>query len=320
MKFLTTAALAALSTIAFAQGKYETSGAGCGNAGKAVLRINDKTASATNYSGTTGPNEYAYPVNVSATTKTILSGVRFFTQSVSGTKTVEASVHLPDSTTPTEPSGTALTTTLMTVGSTAQYYDAHFDSTQVITGPFWVTFKNYDTYTATTQGPTVVKTSNLSTGTTITTIYWRRPSFSSHKWTSTVTVKIPAYDLLLGGTSPLRLTAAAAPTLGKTFQLDLSQGKPGAAIAIFGASKTTWGTIPLPLDLRAVAPGCWLFSSMDLMFATGVNGSGKAQISLPIPNDKSLSGSTFENQWLNLAVGSNALGLLFSNLGSGTIG
>ena len=307
-----------LPALVAAQGSYTTLGSGCGKPGTAVHQVNPNPLAA-NFANQTGPNEYGYPVAVSATTTTVCTGVRFFTRSLGGVKTVEARAYLPSTSSPTMPDTTPLTTGRMTVGPTADWYIVNFDKPLIIKGPFWVSFDNYDTYTATSQGPSVVSASNLSTGTTITPIYWRRPNYQNRTWVITGSVKIPSYEILTGGAPAAQLSTTTPPSLGTLFQLDLSQATNGAVVAIFGASATQYGPIPLPLDLGAVAPGCFVFQSFDWLLTAGASG-GTAKINLPIPNNKALVGIKFLNQWLILDKGANALGLTFSNGGEGTIG
>jgi hypothetical protein len=315
--FLSTAvALTALSSLAFGQAAYTTLGSGCGRLGTPVHQVNLKPIAA-NFKNQTGPNEYAYPVNVSATTVTVCSGVRFFTRSLGGVKTVEARIYLPSAANPLIPDRKALEVTKMTVGPNAAYYVANFSKPHVIKGKFWVSYDNYDTYTSTTYGSTVVSASDLSSGSPITTVYWWRPGRTS--WTATVSIKNPAYDIMTAGGAPALLSTTTLPTLGKLFQLDLTQSPNGVVVGIFGASSTAYGPIKLPLDLGAVAPGCFVFQSFDLLLAAGA-ASGSAKVSLPIPNNNALLGVKFLNQWLILNKGANALGLTFSNGGEGTIG
>lgn len=312
--------VAALSTLALAQGKYEVLGSGCGAMGKASLQVNNATATAANAAAALYPNEYAYPINVSATTVSVVTGARFFTKSSGGYKSVDVRIYLPSSTSPTTPNSTPLDTTRMTVGPNSDYWIANFNKPHLIKGPFWVSFDCFETGTAYPYGPSVVNASNLTTGTNITPVFWRRPgSAGPGTWAQTGLVKIPAYDLLTGGTPPPVLSAAAAPAVGKAFQLDVKQAPNGAAIAVFGASATAWGPIKLPLDLSAVAPGCVVFQGLDLLLTAGV-ASGTGKVVVPIPNNKALIGSKFLNQWIVLDKTANKLGLLFSNGGAGTIG
>jgi hypothetical protein len=312
--------IAALSTLALAQGKYETLGSGCGAVGSAGIQVNNKNATAANAAAALYPNEYSYPVNVSATTVTVVTGVRFFTKSSGGFKSVDVRIYMPSAASATTPNSKPLDTTRMTVGPNSNYWVANFNKPHIVKGTFWVSFDCYETGMTYPQGPSVVNASNLTTGTNITPVFWRRPaSAGPGTWSQTGLVKIPAYDILKGGTPPPVLSAASAPVVGKAFQLDVKQAPNGAAVAAFGASSAAWGPIKLPLDLSAVAPGCFVFQGLDLLLTAGVaNGTGKVVI--PIPNNKALVGSKFLNQWIVLSKSANALGLLFSNGGAGTIG
>lgn len=299
------------------QATYETFGSGCANIGTSVLSVNPNPQ-ASNFSPSTGPNEYAYPINVAATKVTVCTGVRFFTQSRGSTETVEARIYLPDTSAPSDPSTTPLDVTKLTIGPNADYYEAFFNQPHVITGPFWVSFDNYATYTATSQGPAVVSASNLSTGTNVSGVFWRRPNFSNFTWTSTVSVDKPSYEIMTGGSPPAILSAPGVPTLGQPFQFDLTQAPTGPVIGVMGFDDSMFGSVPLPLDLLTIAPGCWLFTSLDLTLPTVSN--GQAQLVIPIPNVPAYQGIRFYNQWLIPSAGANALNVILSNAGEGVIG
>ena len=111
------------------------------------------------------------------------------------------------------------------------------------------------------------------------------------------------------------------PEVGKTFSYDLSQvsvGRP--VIGAMGFTNSTWGPIKLPLDLTKPAPGCWLFTSLEVLTGTAVTGSGTASIKMAIPNNKNFIGIQFYNQYIVIQPGVNSLGLQFSNGGMAKIG
>jgi hypothetical protein len=118
------------------------------------------------------------------------------------------------------------------------------------------------------------------------------------------------------------LAATSLPDIGKILTVTLAKAK-ASTVAVFalGASKTTWGPFPLPLDLTAAgAGGCSLLVSLDLLGGVPVDSLGAATVNLPIPNDVMLRGVVFHNQWLVVDSGANTLGIAFSNGGTATIG
>lgn len=116
----------------------------------------------------------------------------------------------------------------------------------------------------------------------------------------------------LGG---VRLTNSGVPTINSSFNLNLSNA---------GASKIAilWlGGTQLNASLGAIAPGCTLYSSLDILLGAVVsNASGAGTIAFGLPNNLSLVGLTFYNQYIVLDSGANTLGITFSNGGAGKIG
>ena len=139
--------------------------------------------------------------------------------------------------------------------------------------------------------------------------------------------KIPGKYTSFGtgcGSPAVTLSAAPAstPTIGKNFLLD-SRNLPQAstmAIMAFGASRTKFGSITLPLNLSAFGmPGCFLNQSTELLVPYPVkNGSG--QFSLPIPSNTRLIAATVFAQAMIVALSANSAGLLSSNGGAILIG
>lgn len=112
------------------------------------------------------------------------------------------------------------------------------------------------------------------------------------------------------------------PVLGKTFSVDLSSARANTAAGfIVGGSNTKWGSVNLPLDLTPLnAKGCKLLVAPDLITGVPVGASGTASIKIPIPNQKSLIGVQWHNQFLVLDAKANGLGMAFSNGGSAKVG
>jgi hypothetical protein len=103
--------------------------------------------------------------------------------------------------------------------------------------------------------------------------------------------------------------------LGQTTTIEAHNLPPAVAVMnILGFSNTTFGAIPLPLDLGFLgAKGCSLRASLDLnqvalSKGTGV-GNGTATFSWPIPNLSSLRGLNLFFQALVFDKGANGLGI-----------
>ncbi len=306
--------LSMLPALALSQASYKELGSGCGNTGRVIRFENVKGGTLSPQSLT---NEYCYPVNVKSTQVTVVTGVRFFTSSRVGVKTVNVRLYKKSALTSPTPDLKALDTTLITIGPKAKFWQASFNKIHIMKGQFWVGLDCVEPGGSTAA----INASNLTAGTNVTPVFWRRPPGGTSAWSTTGIIKIPSYHILTAGTAMPKLSAAKAPTLGTVFQVDLSQAIPNRpAVAIFGFSNKTLGPIKLPLDMTSPAPGCWLFQSMELLFLGSMGTGGTAKAILPIPKDKTLTGVTFYNQWLILNPGLNKLGLLFSNGGKGVIG
>ncbi|HKB16845.1 MAG TPA: hypothetical protein VKF62_12320, partial [Planctomycetota bacterium] len=100
-----------------------------------------------------------------------------------------------------------------------------------------------------------------------------------------------------------RIGATRSPRVGTTFSVNLSGTPPGnVALFLMGLSNTSWGTIPLPLDLAFLGmPGCGLLVSPD--FVLGLTtaafgpGNGRAVIPLALPPNPTLIGTQAYAQW-----------------------
>ncbi len=312
--------LLALTGLLAAQGTYATVGSPCSLPGKSVYSANPKGGTT---SFTTLSNEYCYPVNKASTAVTVVTGVRFYTRSVTGTgtQTVGVRIYNQDPKSPGNPNPVALDTTKMTVGPVTQFYQASFNKVHIMRGQFWVSFDCVATFTKTTVGSPAVYATNLAGGSQVTPVYWRRPPVHDLTWSRTGIIKAPSYHILSGGGLAPVLSAAKGPTLGQPFQLDLAQSVPGKpTVAVFGFNNAQFGSFKLPLNLNAIAPGCFLLQSLDIILLGASLPGNKAKAILPIPNNTNLKGLKFYNQWMILVPGGNPLNWVFSNGGLGTIG
>jgi hypothetical protein len=119
------------------------------------------------------------------------------------------------------------------------------------------------------------------------------------------------------------LSNTGLPALGnKSFAIDLSRAKANApVVAAFGASNTSWNGNRLPLDMTAMgAPNCSLLVSPNIFVFLQSDSSGRASVTLPVPNDSRLAGASFHCQWAISDRWANQLGMIMSNGGSGVVG
>ena len=93
-----------------------------------------------------------------------------------------------------------------------------------------------------------------------------------------------------------------------------------AAIAFLGFSNKNYGPIPLPFKLDALgATGCSLYTSLDLGVGAPVI-KNVAKVSFPFPLVPALAGVKVYHQFLMIDKPANKLGMIFSGLGTSTLG
>lgn len=126
----------------------------------------------------------------------------------------------------------------------------------------------------------------------------------------------------LTNTAVPTLTAADMPQYGNQVPIDLAQAH-GASFAMLvtGLSRTSFGPYALPFPLAAHgAPGCSLLASGDTWQLVTTNAAGRGRGFFDVPNQFSLAGLHFYNQFLVWDPAANALGFALSNGGNGAIG
>jgi hypothetical protein len=117
------------------------------------------------------------------------------------------------------------------------------------------------------------------------------------------------------------LTNTGLPRLNQQFTVDLSQAVPSRpAFLFFGLSRTQWLTLRLPFDLTPIGAPCMVLSSGEIQFPTAVGATGNASVRFSVPNNMSLIGAPFFNQYWITDPGNNPLNLSASNGGAGVIG
>ena len=115
-----------------------------------------------------------------------------------------------------------------------------------------------------------------------------------------------------------KLLSDDRPIIGSAMAVKLVNARPNAAAGlILGLSNTQWGSVKLPLTLPG---GCQLAVSVDALFGALTNANGEASVALPIPNDASLNGAKFFNQFLVIDPAGGQIGLVLTDAGAGTVG
>ncbi len=322
----TNALLAATLTAGFclAQGPAASSfsyGSTCnGSTATTVYAINDTTPMLRSVSSL--PNEYAFPViNTSASPVQVI-GFQTWTQSVSGSfETGVASIHEdaagPGSTTHSAPAAAALSTGTIGVDGTAGWYDVAVGAPAILQPgeAFWVTIGCFSMISP-PQAPAAGTSAPA-------TIHYRRANLNSNAWTPSVSVTNPILRVRALSASPPApsLIPNAPPALGQSMMLDFANGVPGAAAFILHSfNNTTWNGLPIPFDATGIgAPNCFIYTGSEVTQLTLLDPAGAATVSLPIPNDPSLSGIVLFNQ--GAAVGNpNAIGAFLTNATQSTVG
>ena len=114
-----------------------------------------------------------------------------------------------------------------------------------------------------------------------------------------VGISVASYPLKIGG------------TLTVSFSTNLT--KPGYLLAWLGAGCKSVGGFSLPLDLAFLgAPGCKLYTSLEILKVLQGSPGGYPPWSLSIPKDPALSLSQVFVQAAAVAPGANQAGLLFT--------
>ena len=91
-------------------------------------------------------------------------------------------------------------------------------------------------------------------------------------------------------------------------------------VLLVGSSRTTWGGVPLPLDLGLLGMnGCSLLISPDAAFPL-VNQGGRASWSTQLPAAPRLIGSSFFVQGMVVDPGANPFGATTTNAAEAVIG
>jgi predicted deacylase len=293
-------------------GSHESYGIGCAGSGKRPGSCISSNSNGGTLSGHKSTNEYAYTVNNS--NAITVTGFKLYT-AATGTTPTTVLAHLYRATSSGDPASQPVASGKMTVGLTVSFYEVKL-ATPVAIAANSTFFIASDT--------TTIITSTLTSG-TAGGGFWRRPPRSG-SWAASGIVKFPSYQVLCQhggkpGAIPV-LSSNDVPKLGANFGLRLAQAAPNApAMLVIGASRTAWGTVPLPLNLGPFgAPGCSLLASLEFLMQTRTDGNGTATLQFSVPNRAALVGTTFFDQFVVADPTINAMGLVVSNGGTGKIG
>jgi Galactose oxidase, central domain len=123
------------------------------------------------------------------------------------------------------------------------------------------------------------------------------------------------------GSSGIPFMVGSRPWIGESLTLTVLNALPLAPTFMnFGRSKTNWGTLALPFDMRGMgAPGCQILVD-PLVIVPMQNSLGRPHLIVKIPNDVRLIGVTvFEQAW-TIDIKANKLGLNVSDAGVARIG
>jgi hypothetical protein len=110
-------------------------------------------------------------------------------------------------------------------------------------------------------------------------------------------------------------SSAQRPLLGRTYAVDLTDGKPSTiGVIATGVSDSQWGPYKLPFDFTSIgAPGCSLLISLDFLQPFLARADGGYSLPLPLPNNATWSGITLYHQYILFDQGANPTWLSFSN-------
>lgn len=124
------------------------------------------------------------------------------------------------------------------------------------------------------------------------------------------------HDGSCAGSSLLRPRIGAMPgtwpQIGQPFDVTLADGPANLlATLVLGLDTTSYGSLPLPLDMALVgAPGCRFWHSWELLLpVVAVDPAGGATFTLQIPNGP-WTGLRLYGSWLCLDPAANAFGLV----------
>lgn len=129
----------------------------------------------------------------------------------------------------------------------------------------------------------------------------------------------------VGSAGAPRIRATGSTEVGQHYSVQLEHG-PAAqpAILVTGRSTSTWGSLPLPLDLSALGAGsgCKLFNSGEIATLVATDAAGSARVGIQVPEAPALVGRTLFHSWLltDPAAPENRIGLTSSDAAAAVLG
>ena len=288
-------------------GSYTTFGSGCASSVSRCPSSNPnvKRARASAHNS----NIFANPVVANA--PLVVLGFRYYNRALATTPVkVTTKIYRADAS--GKPKNPAVATSVMLVTSKLNWHRTRFTRPLI--------FKKGETFFISHEGGPAVTWSWDVLGSKA-VHYWHGPTSTS--WRGPFKTQNWAWRVdCAGGKSITSLSNSGVPKINGSFSVDLSGALPSTVgLLAFGASKTKFLGLNLPLDLKIVgATGCFLNMSMDASMTAPVDAQGKAQVKLGLPNDPKLLGIRFHNQFLVLDKAANPFGFSFSNGGTGVIG
>ncbi|MCA8969487.1 MAG: S8 family serine peptidase [Planctomycetes bacterium] len=105
------------------------------------------------------------------------------------------------------------------------------------------------------------------------------------------------------------------PNVSRHYSLEFADFPSNTVVVdFFGFSRTAWNSVPLPFDMTIFkAPGCWLWTGLDLNVALVASAAGHGSISLTVPSDRSIIGAELYSQVAGFDPKANGLGMTFTN-------
>lgn len=306
--FLTLLAAALAASPGFAQkARYDAFGRACPGTGAGDCAVNNPGGGQLLPMLSFTPVEYA--VRVRWLPIPLVQGFSLYTRNrrSTGTVTVTARIYLADQT--GKPKTTPVASTSMTVGPKLGWYRANFAKPVPIPGakPFFISWSTPSSILMRIFDPMLRSGMRVQ--------HYQRRAGSSGAWNGPL-LRAWAYKIHCAGAGivPPWIEAGSLPHLGGTLVVRLAQARPSTgAVLLTGVSNTQWGPFQLPLNLKLLgAPACDLAVSPDLSHAMPTTTTGTARVSIPIPNQSTLLGARFHQQWAVFDPKANGLGFAFS--------
>jgi hypothetical protein len=300
-------ALALAALVPAQTATYTTFGSGC-----AGYCSTANPGTTVNSALTQNANIFALRVPPTTNNVRVVHGFELFTQSL-GTGPLTFNTQIYGATSTGMPTTAPIANGTMTLGKTQNWYKTTFTPPLLVLAGKTI----FISYTSVRSG---MKFPIANVGTKV-SHFWHPPTATKWNGAPPLGFVTQAWAWKLTCAPGPSLSNTGVPTLNTSMTVDLSSG--GAnnnAIFALGISNTTWGNIPLPLDLTPInALCCKLLVSLDFQFLVTSDASGKYSFRLSVPNNNALKGLKFYNQYAINAPGVNGFGVLMSQGGVGTI-